>query len=341
MELNNYDKKTTNIALSNMANKRKPVTPLIKTLFKMESSQTPVQLVKDSATGKILPIGDRANSNDKNGKNTIGKRKRTGVMLTPLHVTAFADIDSDEIKDIPEPSGELMQFEEYTQGEVNTITDHLDGTLEFHAMGALKGAVKDVDGSTAYDLHHLMGTAKVQKDFTVDIMSHEGALDSALMDVKAVIKKKLKNNVIKGYVMLCSHGALKRFGMSKDAKEAFKNAKLKYVVDGFSDGFNYQSIDFVHYEGEIGDTEFLGENEAMLLPIADIYKVVFTPGKGTSMVNKRAQRTYILTKFEDFDTGMTLKGQSNYSIYTEAPDAIIDVTTNFEMPKPAKPAKSS
>ncbi len=331
MNLDGFSKSATQIALSNVANKRKSCTPLLSTIFKYTkpARTKSVELVYDSATGKILPIGDRATTNAKNDKNTLGKKTRHSKSLTSLHVTAFQSIDSDEVQDIPEPTNKesLEQFESYVSGEVMAIEEHLEATREFHALGAVMGKVVDTDGRLAYDLYDLFGVTKKPLEFKATDFDAEDGLKLQLHRAKSEIKSKLKGKVIKGFLMLCGADAYEEFAFSVDVKNDTKNNQVKYVMDGFSDGFNYQSIDFVEYDGGIGEINFMKPNEAVLVPIVDgLFCITATPGKGTNHVNKRGQKTYITTKIEDHDAGVELKGQANYVVYSEVPDAVKHIT---------------
>jgi hypothetical protein len=331
MQLDQFTKATTQVALSNIANGRKARTPLIASLFKFTkpSKTTAVELVYDTATGKVLPIGDRANSNNKTAGNTIGKKTRHAKTLSALHVTAFETIDSDEIQDIPEPTNKesLESFNSYVNGEVNAIEEHLEATREFHAMGALNGAVRDTDDSEAYNLFDLFGLTKNELTLLVSELNAEDGLRKRLMAIKSHAKKKLRGKIIKGFLMLCGENAYTEYALSTDTKKDMRNNKLKYVVDGFDDGFNYQNVDFVEYDGGIGERAFLGEHESILIPIIDgLFCITPTPGKGTNHVNKRGQKTYITTEEQDHGVGVELKGQSNYVVYVEVPDALTYIT---------------
>lgn len=335
MLLDEFKESTTQIALSNVANKRKSITPLLLTIFKYTkpSKTTAVELVHDTGKGKILPVNERFTTNKKTPENTIGIETRHGKTLTAMHVTGFADISADAVQDIPKPisNDSLESFERYVSGEVDTIEECLEATREYHALGALKGKVVDVDGTTViYDLYDFFKIDKSEATISDLSLKVEDGLRIPLHQMKSKAKSKLKGKIIKGFVMLCGSGAYEEFAFCKDAKTDMRNNELKYVVDGFSDGFNYQSVDFVEYDGGIGDESFIGENEAMLLPIVDgLYCITATPGKGTNYVNKKGQKTYITTKVLDHDAGVELKGQANYVVYVEVPDAIQHVTVNI------------
>lgn len=334
MELDGFEKANTQIALSNVANGRKATTPLLSSIFKYTKAAktTTVGLVYDSATGKVLPIGDRATTNEKNNKNTLGKKTRKEIPVNALHITAFGDIDSDEVQDIPEPTNKekLESFNKYVSGEVDAIEQSLEATREFHALGALMGEVKDIDGTTQYNLHTLMGVTKTPINIDDTKLDEEDGLRLELHRAKSVAKSKLKGRVIKGFIMLCGEVAYEEFAFAKDTKTDVRNNNLKYVTDGFSDGFNYQSIDFVEYDGSIGETSFIGENEAILLPIVDgLYCITPTPGKGTDAINKKGQKTYITSEKLKHNVGVELKGQSNYVAYVEVPDAVQHITVKI------------
>ncbi len=338
MQLDQFTKAKTQIALSNIANGRKARTPLVKSLFKFTkpSKTTSVELVYDTALGKVLPIGDRANSNAKTTGNTIGKKTRHAKSISALHVTAFETIDSDEVQDIPEPTNKetLENFNTYVNGEVDAMEEHLEATREYHAMGALNGAVKDTDKSEAYNLFTLFGLTKNELPLLASELNAEDGLRETLMAAKSHAKKKLRGKIIKGFVMLCGETAYQEYALCTDAKTDMRNNKLKYVTEGFDDGFNYQNVDFVEYDGGIGDTGFIGADDSILIPVVDgLFCITPTPGKGTNQVNKKGQKTFITTKVLDHDIGVELKAQSNYVVYVEVPDALTYITIT---PDPAE-----
>lgn len=328
MELSNFVKKTTQIALANIANGRKAHTPLIKSLFKLTKGVDTdhVELTYDSALGKILPAAERATSNTKTSGNTIGKKTRSGKILKGVHVTGFIDIDADEILGIPEltDNQSLEQFNEYMKDEVEALEESFEATREYHALGALKGKVLDADGTELYDLWDLFKLTKpAPTQLKQSELEEELALDEKLHDLKSRAKKKFKGKVVKGFVMFCGSSAYKGLAFSADVQGSHKNNQLKHVIDGFSDGFNYQNVDFVEYDGGIGETDFIGENEMLFVPIVDgLFKITPTVGVGTKHINKRGQKTVFTSVIQDHDVGVEVKGQSNYVAYVEVPDAI-------------------
>lgn len=336
MKLTNFSKKETVIALSNVASRVDARTPLLKTLFKTKPGikGTSVTLAKDSRTGKLLPVGDRSNSNAKGAGNTIAGRERTGYPVNAVHVTAFHTIYAEEIQDVPEieNADTLEDFNSYMAEETADMSEILDSTLEYHCFGALIGAVMDADGQTkVYDLHTIMGTTKVEASPTDAELEAEDKMNDLLEAAKSNAKRKLRGSIIKGYAMFCGPKAYAKYRKNIDVKSGLKNNQVKHVVDGFTDGFNYSSIDFIQYDGGIGGIDFIGEYQSILVPIVDgLFVVQPTSGVGTDMVNKKGMKTYITTKELDHGVGVELKGQKNYVVYCEKPDAVTHI--NFEEP---------
>lgn len=338
MELDEFLTDKTQIALSNVANKRKARTPLMNTIFKYTkpSKTTAVGLVYDTATGKILPVSARTASNTKTAANTQGKRTRHEKTLNAMHIPTFAVIDADDIKGIPKLTNpeSLETFASYVQGEIDGMEQSLEATREFHALGALNGKVMDQSGSEVYDLYNLFGLTKTTTTILDTELDVEDGLRLVLHRLKSDSKIKLRGSIIKGFVMLCGTTALEEFAFSLDAKTDMRNNQVKYVMDGFSDGFNYQGVDFVEYTGGIGDTDFIGTNEAKLVPIVDgLCNVTVTPGVGTDFVNKKGQKTFITSEMMDHHVGVELKAQSNYLTYLSVPDAVqhIEITITPEV----------
>ncbi|AUR88210.1 major capsid protein [Vibrio phage 1.111.B._10N.286.45.E6] len=336
MKLTNFKKKEVVIALSNVASRVDSRTPLLKTLFKTKPGikGTSVTLTKDSRTGKLLAIGDRANSNNKNAGNTMSGRDRTGYPVNAVHVTAFHTIYAEDIQDVPELENNdaLEEFNSYMAEETADMSEVLDSTLEYHCFGALVGAVMDANGTDeVYNLHTIMKTTKVEISPTDAELETEDRMNDLLEAAKSNAKKKLRGSIIKGYAMFCGPKAYAKYRKNIDVKSGLKNNQVKYVVDGFTDGFNYSSIDFIQYDGGIGEVEFIGDYESILVPIVDgLFVVQPTSGVGTDMVNKKGMKTYITTKELDHGIGVELKGQKNYVVYCEKPDSVTHI--NFEQP---------
>jgi len=336
MKLSNFKKKEVVIALSNVASRVDSRTPLLKTLFKTKPGikGTSVTLAKDSRTGKLLAISDRANSNNKNAGNTMSGRDRSGYPVNAVHVTAFHTIYAEDIQDVPELDNAeaLEEFNSYMAEETEDMSEVLDSTLEYHCFGALVGAVMDANGTDeVYNLHTIMKTTKVEISPTDAELENEDRMNDLLEAAKSNAKKKLRGSVIKGYAMFCGPKAYAKYRKNIDIKSGLKNNQVKYVVDGFADGFNYSSIDFIQYDGGIGDIEFIGDYESILVPIVDgLFVVQPTSGVGTDMVNKKGMKTYITTKELDHGVGVELKGQKNYVVYCEKPDSVTHI--NFEQP---------
>mgnify|MGYP003660115029 CR=1 FL=1 len=333
MDLKEVESAQTQVAFSNTVNKKKPITPLIKSLFKYDrkgSKTTAVKVAYSKSSGKILPVGDRSSSNTKNSANSMGARGRDVVSIESVHVTAFATLDSEEVQDLPTISDDnsLETFEDQVQADIDQIHDSLSITLEMHALGALKGQVKDKDGSVLVDLFDKFkiekATAKVDAKKIVNTKKYS-VLE--LQKMKSKSKEKLKGRMVKGFAMLCGPLAFQAFMIGEDVQNAVNTAKLKYLLDGFEDGFNYQNIDFIEYDGGIGEEELIGESEALLVPIVDgMFQVIPTPGVGSDHVNNKPQKTYITTKVLDHNVGVELKGQSNYLVMSDTPDAVVHIT---------------
>jgi hypothetical protein len=257
---------------------------------------------------------------------------RKMVPLNTVHLPVSDRVEADEVQNIRAFGTEnvLQTIQGKVDEKLTTIRQSFEATLEWHRLGALKGIVLDVDGST--ELYNLYTVFEVSKLSTVyfDLSAAEpsdGDVRKKCHAIQRLIEDELGAATYTGI-----HGFVGKTFMDNlvSHKETLK------AYDRWMDGqalresfarrsFAYAGIMFEEYRGKVGGTQFIGDEDAEFFPtgVPDLFRNVYAPANYIETVNTVGLPFYAKQTLDRKGRFVELDAQSNPLHYCTRPRVLI------------------
>ncbi|MDP1628853.1 major capsid protein [Parvibaculum sp.] len=276
----------------------------------------------------VLPVADRG------GAPSVGKGPdENAVYLEIPHVPHLDYLTPDDIQDMYAFGANPLRLktpEDALNEKLQAIRNKHSITREYFRMGALKGVVKDGNGSTLHDLFERFGIVKKTIDFE---------LDDANTDVKAkcrelirFTKRNLKGEVMGKVRMKVDPVFFDMFTGHPNVEKFFLNyvEARSLAVDDVTE-FPFGGLILEEYDATVtlmdGSTEELiaeGYGHAYPTGTMNTFRTFDGPPHSMSMANMPGAEIYISPKLLDHDEGIELKSQSNPLPVVSRPDLIVE-----------------
>lgn len=257
------------------------------------------------------------------------------------HVPYYQDILADDIQNVRafDTESELEVMSEHVNEQLEGMRDDHEVTHEYHRVGALKGVVLDADGTTElYDFYDEFDVVQQTQDF----VGSEEDLAPVIVGATRKIATALGNIVPKKIVALCGDTWFDAFVRHPSIKEDYKRwmdggfLRAQYLGPEWyalaENGVQYQNVLFLNYRGEIGDLEFIPDDEAYFFPIGvpGMFQTIVAPGDMIGLANTRGRLIYASKDFLPHNKGVQLHTQSNALMINTRPGAVVKSTYTAE-----------
>ena len=286
-------------------------------------STTSIMIEEKAGTLSLLSPTPRGGPGE-----TIDKPKRTARSLVVPHFQRDDAIHADEVQGVRAfgSSSELETVEMAINARLADHTPHLDATLEYQRIGAVKGIILYADGSTV----NLFTEFGVNQESVVDF-----DLDNAAPEEGAVYKKcAVVTRLIAGILGSASYTIEAIVG------DAFWDDLITHpeVVDTFryQEGtrlrerrpyqrLEYGGIAFENYQGAVGGTKFVADDDAHFYPVGvpGFFKTFFAPADYMETVNTFGLPRYAKSVPKPNNKGVDIEMQSNPLSICTRPNALI------------------
>lgn len=213
-----------------------------------------------------------------------------------------------------------------------------DQTLEYIRVGALKGLIKDGNGSTLLDIFTAFGVTKKQINF---------ALGTATTNVRAKcaevirhIQDNLNGETMTGvealvdstfFDALISHAEVEKFYVNWQIAEQAANMS----TSRYGRSFYFGNIMWREYNGAVtlydGSTDKLiatGFGHATPVGTRDANQTYFGPADSISMANESGVDIYVTQKELDHEEGIEIKTQSAPLSVFRRPKMLVELLQN-------------
>lgn len=216
------------------------------------------------------------------------------------------------------------------------MRSNLDLTLEYHRVGALKGLVVDADGSTPIlNVYSTFGMNQTTQFWNIATPGTSIDPTELTQNLKAAIRAKLGGRSFTRVRVVCSSGFLKKYRAHNKMKEAYTRwqdgAYLRSsgtAANGMSVDFEFDSVAFSVYEGEVGGNELIEDGFAYAFPegVPGMFRTVYSPADYMETVNTVGVPYYAKQERMSFDKGVELEAQSNPICFNQLPEAVIKLS---------------
>ena len=209
-----------------------------------------------------------------------------------------------------------------------------DQTAEYLRVGAIKGVLKNPDGTTVYDFFQVFNVTPKVINFALG----NGATNvgGKCREVARWMEDNLLGESFSGLVALCGPTFWEALVTHASVKENFLNVIRQQDI-GVDDyrivGFLHQGIRFIEYAGRGYDSasgslvNFIEPNEAHVVPIGtSAFQEVYSPPDHIDWVNTPGQYMYTSSALLDHGQGVSVRSEMNILPWMRTPQLLVKLT---------------
>lgn len=276
--------------------------------------------------GKLTLVPTAARGSRGAAKNP---ERRKVVDFRPVHLPQSATVSADEVIGLRAFGSETEEVVamQHLMSKLAICRRDLDLTHEWQRMGALKGQVLDADGSTVlYDYFTSFGMT--QTTHSIALSNAATKVRSQLTTVKRKAEDKLGGLMSTGWRVLCSSEFFDAMVDHPIVQESLKWDKPNMNRDDVREGFEYGSMFFEEYRGQVGATRFIAANKAYAVPmgVPGLFETVFAPADDIRVAGTIGVPFYVSQEDMPHGAGIDYKVQSNPLHICTRPEAIVELT---------------
>lgn len=259
----------------------------------------------------------------------LGPNKRSLKSFMVPHLERGATIYADEVADVRDFGSEtsIESVQSIVQERMDELRPMHEVTLEYHRLGAMKGIVKDADGSTIVNFFTEFGVSEQTAE--LDVSTSNTAVRKQCIQFTRMIEAELGADVVTGYVALCGDNFFDGLVDSDSVTKTLNTQESATLRMDLRQGFTFGGIKWVNYRGSVGETDFIDTDEAHLIPIGpDIYRTYYAPADTMKAVNTIGLPLYamMIPDPTDQDRYVELATQSNPLCMNLRPRAKVKLT---------------
>lgn len=219
--------------------------------------------------------------------------------------------------------------------KLTTARGKHDITLEHLRMGALKGEIKDADGSTIYNLYDEFQITQKVVDFTLGTASTD--VRAKCMEVVRHIEDNLLGETMQRIHATVSPDFFDKFVGHSKVKEAYANYQeaAQRLGGDTRKGFTFGGITLEEYRAVSSDTSgnkvrFIEPDEGHAFPLGTIstFSTNVAPADFNESVGQMGQLYYAKVIPSKFDRGWDIHTQSNPLPLCHRPAVLVKIHTS-------------
>ena len=276
----------------------------------------------------VLPVRDR------DGAPSVGKGPdENAVYLEVPHIPHLDYLTPKDLQDMFAFTANPLRkktMEDAMTEKLQAIRNKHAITLEYFRMGALKGLIKDGEGSILHDLFERFGIVKKTVDFELDNVATD--VKAKCREVRRYQSKNLKGEIKSGtrvkvdpefFDSLTGHPNVEKFFVN------YVEAR-SLAVDDVTE-FPFGGLIFEEYDATVslmdGTTDDLvaeGYGHAYPTGTMNAFRTFNGPANNINMVNMPGAEIYVSPKELDHGAGVELKSESNPLPVVSRPDLLVE-----------------
>lgn len=215
-------------------------------------------------------------------------------------------------------------------------------TLEYVRMGAVKGQIKDGDGTTLYDLFDTFGIQKKVVHFALanaatDVMAKcEEVTDHVMTNLKGEVSNGIATIVSGSFFnKFVQHDKVRRHWENWQGASAIANMTRDRSGGNWGREFEFGNLYFREYKGtfplKVNNNSTTvpaveaGKGHAYPTGTMDTFKTWFAPADTMSGANKPGDEVFISPKVLDHDKGVELWSESNPLAICKRPEVLVEL----------------
>lgn len=287
---------------------------------------TVVQIEKDGMTLQLVKAAPRGST----GQVVTGN-KRDLIPFNTVHLPETFQILADEIQGIRASGSltELMQVQAYVNKRIVKARLQLDLTHEFQRIGAIKGKVIDADGSSVlFDIFQRFGINR-PKAFSLELDNPDTDVSAKCVEILDAQDDVLGNVTSTGGHAYCGKVLWAKLIAHKSVREAYLNWQAAAQLMGDRrQPFEFGGITWERYKGKIGNTPFVADDRAHVVPmgVPELFISAFAPADYMETVNTEGMPYYSKLEMMKYGKGVEGEAQSNPLHLCTRPASVRELT---------------
>lgn len=253
----------------------------------------------------------------------VTRGNRTIIEIENVHLPVSGSILADQVQGVRAFGSDLdpESVEEVRTATLDQMRSELEATLEYQRIGAVKGVVRDADGSVIVDLLSEFGVARA--DVELDLTASATNIPGVFRAAERLSESALGAAVPTGWILLASPALIDSIQAHPDYQRRIELASPKALFDDHRVAFTIGSTSVVEYRAP----NAIDDDEGYLLPlgIKALFQTSFAPADWIETVNTKGRPVYLKSKVMDFDRGWQLAGQSNPMSVCTRPASVIRI----------------
>jgi hypothetical protein len=242
--------------------------------------------------------------------NTPDDDKRKVIKFSTTHLKQTDNLFADDFQNV-RPFGNKSyeeQVQQFMLDKFAAMTRNNEATIEYQRVGAFAGKILDADGSVILDLHEAFEIEP--KIDEIDLAA--GTTKKQIRAIKKQSKEALKVTNVPRWVAFCGSTFFDNLESAPDVKEALVRTKDAEQLQDDNDSIAFGSVRWEEYDAFVGDTRFIEDDEALLVPVIDgLCLTRFAPADYSETVNTLGVPHYAQAEPKRMNRGFDLECQSN------------------------------
>ncbi|MDR6664024.1 major capsid protein [Rhizobium sp. 1399] len=322
-------------SLTSAVNKILPEPEGLDTIFTFNekgiNTLTALVEYKDGKLG-LVPTSERGSV----GK-AISSNRRTARPIFVPHYQEFDAIMATEVQGVRQ-FGSESEFEtvmsKLTEKQTDMVTK-LNRTLNYAKAGMIQGYLFDADGSVIYDWHQELGFTR--NSFEFDITNPNINIRDIVVKMKRQAEVKLGGYTYSRFVWLLppemfdlvvAHVSLKEaFDRWQDGAWNRADNRKGFVIADNVEIRSYDVNTTGALDGSGNPIRMFPADKSYLVPDSNaLFQVRYAPADTMEAANTIGLPYYSASEPKPFNKGVDVTAESNFVVYSEKPDAIVEVT---------------
>ncbi|MCK9468486.1 MAG: major capsid protein [Porticoccaceae bacterium] len=264
---------------------------------------------------------------------TLPKDKRNARILGIPHYQVDDAVYAEEVQGV-RAFGQESQVQTI-MGRVNErllehVQLHIDPTLEYQRIGAVKGIILNGNGTTLYNLFTEFGVSPpsvVGFSLPSGSTASTGAIRTKCTQVVRSIAAALGGIPYQRVYAFAGDNFWDAMIATKEVRETYLNQAEASQLRGNAafETLDYGGITFENYRGGVGGTPFIDPDEVHFFPIGvpGLWRTVYAPADYEETVNTNGLPRYAKQYAMPNGKGRHLESQSNALNYCTRPNVLI------------------
>jgi hypothetical protein len=249
------------------------------------------------------------------GQQVVKDKRKLRNLRVP-HLPTEDRINADEVQNVRAfgTSDQLATVQTVVNTRLGSMARNLDATMEYHRIGAIKGAILDSDGATPLiNLFTEFGVTQDTVGFALTTAATK--VRNKCTEVARLIEDALGGATYQYIHCFCGKGFFDELIEHDNVKKAYERWMAGEALrKDQRRGFVLGDILFEEYRGKVGATSFVADDDAHFFPVGvpGLFVTRFAPADYVETVNTLGLPRYAKQAVDQrFGKFIDLEAQSN------------------------------